>query len=54
MNNSIDKNLLGNPVFSGWYADPEARIFDNRYWIYPTYSAVYDEQIFLMHFTQRI
>jgi len=28
----------GNPVFSGWYADPEGIIFDNEYWIYPTYS----------------
>lgn len=31
----------GNPVFPGWYADPEARIFDNQYWIYPTYSDDY-------------
>ena len=31
----------GNPVFAGWYADPEAQIFDNRYWIYPTYSDDY-------------
>jgi beta-xylosidase len=29
----------GNPVFGGWYADPEAIIFDESYWIYPTYSA---------------
>ncbi|ULQ50859.1 glycoside hydrolase family 43 protein [Flavihumibacter fluvii] len=28
----------GNPVFPGWYADPEAIIFGNQYWIYPTYS----------------
>ncbi|RYY60564.1 MAG: arabinan endo-1,5-alpha-L-arabinosidase [Chitinophagaceae bacterium] len=27
-----------NPVFPGYYADPEARIFDNTYWIYPTFS----------------
>ncbi|MFC5466081.1 glycoside hydrolase family 43 protein [Lederbergia graminis] len=36
----------GNPVFPGWYADPEARIFEGRYWIYPTYSAIYKEQTF--------
>lgn len=36
----------GNPLFPGWYADPEARIFEGRYWIYPTYSAVYEEQLF--------
>lgn len=32
----------GNPVFPGWYADPEAAIFDNTYWIYPTYSDNYN------------
>ncbi len=31
----------GNPVFPGWYADPEAAIFGNTYWIYPTYSDDY-------------
>src|SRR5690606_3804188 len=35
-NNSPERS--GNPVFSGWYADPEAIIFDNTYWIYPTFS----------------
>lgn len=34
----------GNPVFPGWYADPEAIIFDKTYWIYPTFSAPYDKQ----------
>jgi beta-xylosidase len=32
----------GNPVFPGWYADPEAIIFDSAYWIYPTYSDDYN------------
>jgi beta-xylosidase len=31
-------NSSGNPVFPGWYADPEGIIFGNHYWIYPTYS----------------
>lgn len=31
--------LAANPAFPGWYADPEIRIFGDRYWIYPTYSA---------------
>ena len=31
----------GNPVFPGWYADPEGIIFDDTYWIYPTYSDDY-------------
>src|SRR5688572_23709344 len=36
----------GNPVLPGWYADPEAHVFDGRYWIYPTYSAPYNQQVF--------
>jgi len=34
-----------------WYADPEARVFDNQYWIFPTYSAPYDQQTFLDAFS---
>ncbi len=36
----------GNPIFKGWYADPEAAIFNNQFWIYPTTSAVYDKQVY--------
>lgn len=35
------------PVFPGWYADPEGVVFGDTYWIYPTYSADYDEQTFM-------
>jgi beta-xylosidase len=35
----------GNPVFPGWYADPEGIVFGDRYWIYPTFSARYDDQL---------
>lgn len=31
----------GNPVFPGWYADPEGVVFDDRVWIYPTLSDYY-------------
>jgi beta-xylosidase len=41
----------GNPIVPGWYADPEAHVFDGRYWVYPTYSAPYDEQVFLDAFS---
>ena len=41
----------GNPVFTGWYADPEGIIFDKQYWIYPTWSAPYDKQVFLDAFS---
>ena len=43
----------GNPIFPGWYADPEARIFNNQYWVYPTYSAPYNEQVFMDAFSSR-
>lgn len=45
------KPKAGNPVFDGWYADPEGMIFDNKYWIYPTYSALYEEQVFMDAFS---
>ncbi|KAG2417614.1 hypothetical protein HFD88_008833 [Aspergillus terreus] len=41
----------GNPIFPGWYADPEARIFSTTYWIYPTYSAAYEAQTFFDAFS---
>ncbi|OJJ30528.1 hypothetical protein ASPWEDRAFT_121336 [Aspergillus wentii DTO 134E9] len=40
-----------NPVINGWYADPEARIFDSTYWLYPTYSAAYEDQTFFDAFS---
>ena len=41
----------GNPVFPGWYADPEGIIFDGKYWIFPTYSAPYEDQVFMDAFS---
>ena len=41
----------GNPILDGWYADPEVRVFNERYWIYPTYSAPYGQQLFLDAFS---
>jgi beta-xylosidase len=43
----------GNPILRGWYADPEAHVFNNEYWIYPTYSAPYDEQTFMDAFSSK-
>lgn len=40
-----------NPVFPGWYADPEGVIFGKEYWIYPTYSAAYEQQVFFDAFS---
>ncbi|MEA5427567.1 glycoside hydrolase family 43 protein [Arcicella lustrica] len=47
------KTSAGNPVFQGWYADPEGIIFDKTYWIYPTYSAPYDKQVFFDAFSSK-
>lgn len=41
----------GNPLFEGWYADPEVRVFAEKYWIYPTFSAKYGQQVFLDAFS---
>ncbi|MCX2452632.1 glycoside hydrolase family 43 protein [Pedobacter sp. PLR] len=55
--NSVDaqtkesKTHSGNPVFKGWYADPEGVVFDKKYWIYPTFSAPYEKQVFFDAFS---
>jgi beta-xylosidase len=49
--NKIKITTSGNPIFPGWYADPEARIFNHQYWIYPTFSAKYNEQVFFDAFS---
>lgn len=41
----------GNPIFPGWYADPEVRVFGKTYWIYPTYSAKYEQQVYFDAFS---
>lgn len=46
-------SYAANPVFPGWYADPEAIIFGDTYWIYPTFSAPYHEQVFLDAFSSK-
>ena len=45
------KTMSGNPIFPGWYADPEIAIFGSQYWIYPTFSAPYNQQVFLDAFS---
>jgi beta-xylosidase len=46
-----EKSYSGNPIFQGWYADPEGAILRGRYWIYPTYSAKYEKQVFFDAFS---
>ena len=40
-----NKKQSGNPIFDGWYADPEAIIYDQTYWIYPTTSTERELQL---------
>lgn len=40
-----------NPIFPGWYADPEIHAFEGRYYVYPTYSAPYERQTFFEVFS---
>ena len=48
-----EKPRSGNPILPGWYADPEAHVFKGEYWIYPTYSAAYDSQVFMDAFSSK-
>lgn len=45
MTQSNAPRMSGNPVFPGWYADPEIHCFGGKYYIYPTTSRRYDEQV---------
>lgn len=47
----VETRTSGNPVFPGWYADPEGAVFGKRFWIYPTYSAPYNQQVFMDAFS---
>ena len=47
----IQPKTSGNPLFKGWYADPEARILDGKYWIFPTFSDKYNKQTFFDAFS---
>ena len=44
---SASVRMSGNPILPGWTADPEALVFGDTYWIYPTHSDAYDRQVFL-------
>jgi beta-xylosidase len=48
---STPKAFAGNPVFEGWYADPEVALFNKMIWIYPTFSARYEKQVFFDAFS---
>jgi beta-xylosidase len=35
---------IQNPLDGGWYADPEARFYEGKYYIYVTHSLPFDQQ----------
>ncbi len=47
------KSTSGNPIFDGWYADPEGVILNKEFWIFPTFSAKYKDQVFLDAFSSK-
>ena len=47
------KQTSGNPLFEGWYADPDAVVLNKQLWIFPTYSARYKDQVFFDAFSSK-
>ena len=45
------KEMSGNPIIKGWYADPEGIFMGGKYWIFPTFSAPYKQQLFFDAFS---
>lgn len=44
----------GNPLFnSEWYADPEIAVFDDEYWIFPTVSAPFKDEVYFDAFSSK-
>ncbi len=52
-NKSQGEPTSGNPVFPGWYADPEGIVFDDEYWIFPTWSDAFENQLFFDAFSSK-
>jgi len=50
---SFNLHAQKNPVIDGWYADPEGIKYGDTYWIFPTYSAAYNEQVFFDGFSSK-
>lgn len=50
---SLTVQAQQNPVFEGYYADPEGIVYNNTFWVYPTFSAAYEDQIFFDAFSSK-
>lgn len=44
-------NATHNPLFPGFYADPEIRIYDDTFWIFPTTSIAFEDQTYFDAFS---
>ncbi len=42
---------MSNPLFPGWYADPEIHFFEGRFWVYPTTSQSFEKQTYFEAFS---
>jgi beta-xylosidase len=51
--NAQVKTTSGNPIVEGWYADPEGTYMDGKFWVYSTYSARYEDQVYLDAFSSK-
>ncbi|GAB2683911.1 glycoside hydrolase family 43 protein [Mucilaginibacter koreensis] len=49
----LQKSVAQNPIIPGWYADPEGIIYGKTYWVFPTYSAKYKEQVHFDAFSSK-
>ena len=50
---SRPEQTSGNPLFPGWYSDPEAVIWDGEYWVFPTRSLPFKEQTYMDAFSSK-
>ncbi len=42
-----------NPLFDGWYADPEGVVFGDTYWVFPTFSDDFEKQLHFDAFSSK-
>lgn len=47
------KTTSGNPLFPGWYADPEVILYGDTFWIFPTWSDLFEKQLFFDCFSSK-
>ncbi|MFS4418726.1 glycoside hydrolase family 43 protein [Maribacter sp. 2307ULW6-5] len=50
---SQEPRKSGNPIIDHWYADPEMAVFNNHYWLFPTFSGVNEKQDFIDIFSSK-